>query len=97
MLGWGTVTMDADYGLYALFHSSEHPPGFNGSFYRTRKLTACWTKPALWSTRPSAAACMTKAISIIWEDAPWLFLYSEVQLTAIRTNVRALWSTRMRA
>ncbi|MCS6826019.1 MAG: hypothetical protein NZ553_05315, partial [Caldilinea sp.] len=28
-----------------------------------------------------------QAIDIIWEEAPWLFLYSEVQLTAIRTNV----------
>ncbi|MDR7454486.1 MAG: ABC transporter substrate-binding protein, partial [Armatimonadota bacterium] len=26
MLGWGTVTGDADYGLYALFHSSQWPP-----------------------------------------------------------------------
>jgi peptide/nickel transport system substrate-binding protein len=29
----------------------------------------------------------SEAISIIWEDAPWLFLYSEVQVTAIRSNV----------
>jgi ABC-type transport system substrate-binding protein len=40
MLGWGTPTMDADYALFALFHSSQHPPGFNGAFYENPEVDA---------------------------------------------------------
>lgn len=33
ILNWGTVTGDADYGLYALFHSDSHGSTGNRSFY----------------------------------------------------------------
>jgi ABC-type transport system substrate-binding protein len=87
MLGWGTVTMDADYGLFALFHSSEHPPGFNGSFYENPEVDRLLDEARIVVDEEERRRLYDEAISIIWEDAPWLFLYSEVQLTAIRTNV----------
>lgn len=87
MLGWGTVTMDADYGLYALFHSAEHPPGFNGSFYSNPEVDSRLDQARTVVDEAERRRLYDEAISIIWEDAPWLFLYSEVQLTAIRTNV----------
>lgn len=33
MLGWTTVTGDADYGTHALFHSDNHGPPGNNTFY----------------------------------------------------------------
>jgi peptide/nickel transport system substrate-binding protein len=87
MLGWGTVTMDADYGLFALFHSSEHPPGFNGSFYDNPEVDRLLDEARIVVDEEERRRLYDEAISIIWEDAPWLFLYSEVQLTAIRSNV----------
>jgi ABC-type transport system substrate-binding protein len=87
MLGWGTVTMDADYGLFALFHSSEHPPGFNGSFYENPEVDRLLDEARIVVDEEERRRLYDEAISIIWEDAPWLFLYSEVQLTAIRNNV----------
>jgi peptide/nickel transport system substrate-binding protein len=33
ILGWGTVTADADYGLYALFHSSQFGAPGNRTFW----------------------------------------------------------------
>jgi ABC-type transport system substrate-binding protein len=87
MLGWGTVTMDADYGLFALFHSSEHPPGFNGAFYDNPEVDRLLDEARIVVDEEERRRLYDEAISIIWEDAPWLFLYSEVQLTAIRTNV----------
>jgi ABC-type transport system substrate-binding protein len=88
MLGWGTPTMDADYALFALFHSSQIPPGFNGAFYENPEVDALLDEAR---TNPDPAArqqAYADAIAIIWEDAPWLFLYSEVQLTAVRDNVQ---------
>jgi ABC-type transport system substrate-binding protein len=88
MLGWGTVTMDADYGLFALFHSSEHPPGFNGSFYSNPEVDRLLDEARAVVDADERRRLYDEAISIIWEDAPWLYLYSEVQLTAVRTNVQ---------
>ncbi|HRL13822.1 MAG TPA: ABC transporter substrate-binding protein, partial [Aggregatilineales bacterium] len=87
MLGWGTPTMDADYALYALFHSGEAPPGFNGSFYNNPEVDALLEAARSTLDPAERQAAYDEAISIIWEDAPWLFLYSEIQVTAIRNNV----------
>lgn len=87
MLGWGTPTMDADYALYALFHSSEVPPGFNGAFYSNPEVDAALEEARSTLDPAARQAAYDRAISLIWEDAPWLFLYSEIQVTAIRNNV----------
>lgn len=87
MLGWGTPTMDADYALYALFHSSQHPPGFNGAFYSNPEVDALLDEARSTIDPAARQAAYAEAIAIIWEEAPWLFLYSEVQVTAIRKNV----------
>jgi ABC-type transport system substrate-binding protein len=90
MLGWGTVTMDADYGLYALFHSSEVPPGFNGAFYRNDEVDALLDAARTTVDLAERERMYAEAIEIIWNDAPWLFLYSEVQLTAVRSDVEGV-------
>lgn len=90
MLGWSTPTMDADYALYALFHSSQIPPGFNGAFYENPAVDALLDEARTNPDPAARQAAYAKAIEIIWADAPWLFLYSEVQLTAVRTNVTGL-------
>ncbi|MGL5123191.1 MAG: ABC transporter substrate-binding protein [Fusobacteriaceae bacterium] len=38
LLGWSTVTGDADYGLYPLFHSSNFGRPGNRSFYKNEKV-----------------------------------------------------------
>lgn len=38
ILGWTTVTADADYGLYALFHSSQFGSPGNRSFYKNDRV-----------------------------------------------------------
>ncbi len=87
MLGWGVPTMDADYALFALFHSSEFPPGFNGAFYSNPEVDALLEKGRSTLDPEERRAAYAEAIRIIWEDAPWLFLYSEIQVTAVRKNV----------
>lgn len=87
MLGWGVPTMDADYALFALFHSTEHPPGFNGAFYDNPEVDALLDFARSTLDQQERLDAYAEAIEIIWEDAPWLFLYSEIQVTAIRNNV----------
>lgn len=87
MLGWSTPTMDADYALYNLFHKSNVPPGFNGAFYDNPKVNELLDKGRTNTDAKARAADYAEAIKIIWDDAPWLWLYSEVQVTAIRKGV----------
>jgi len=89
MLGWGCVTGDADYGLYTLFHSGEWPKkGMNASFFKNEKLD-----PVLDAARSTAnpeerKKLYKEALTIINDDAPWLFLHSEVQMVGVRANVK---------
>ena len=87
LLGWGTVTGDADYGLYALFHSSQ-APNPNRAFYNNAVVDALLDE-ARTSNDPSLRQQLyADAQALIWNDAPWLFLYSESQVVAVRDNVR---------
>lgn len=91
LLGWGTVTGDADYGLYALFHTSQHvPAGSNRAFY-SNSVVDVLLDEARSNTDPSVRETMySDAMRIIWDDAAWLFLHSETQLVAVRDNVQGL-------
>ncbi|MEX2501392.1 MAG: glutathione ABC transporter substrate-binding protein [Trueperaceae bacterium] len=91
LLGWGTVTGDADYGLFALFHTSEHVPnGSNRAFYSNPEVDAL-LEEARTNTDPAAREALYEdALQIIHEDAPWLFLHSETQLVAVNDAVNGL-------
>ncbi|MCW3490178.1 glutathione ABC transporter substrate-binding protein [Dethiobacter alkaliphilus] len=90
MLGWGTMTLDADYGLYALFHSSQFPPSNNVSYYVNDEVDALLDEARVTADRAEREAMYEEAIQTIWEDAPWIFLYDEGQVNAVRSNVQGL-------
>lgn len=88
MLGWSTPTMDADYGLFSLFHSSaQAPAGFNRGFYNSGVVDSSLNLGRTDTLPANRQYQYSQAIQAIWQDAPWLFLYSEVQVDAIRKNV----------
>jgi len=91
MLGWGAVTGDADYALFALFHTSEHvPAGSNRSFYSNLVVDALLDEARSNPDTSVRAALYADIMELIWSDAPWLFLHSETQLIAVRDNVQNL-------
>ncbi len=90
MLGWGTVTLDADYGLYALFHSSQWPPANNVSYYANADVDALLEEARVTPDRAVREALYSEAIELIWNDAPWIFLHNEGQVNAVRSNVKGL-------
>ncbi|MDQ3397465.1 MAG: ABC transporter substrate-binding protein, partial [Deinococcota bacterium] len=88
MLGWGTVTGDADYGLYALFHTSQHvPDGSNRSFYSNPEVDALLDEARSTTDQSAREGLYAEAMQIIWDEAAWLFLHSETQITAVRDEV----------
>ena len=90
MLGWGTMTLDSDYGLYALFHSSQFPPSNNVSYYVNEDVDALLDEARVTADRAAREEMYEEAINIIWEDAPWIFLYDEGQVNASLSNVKGL-------
>ncbi|NLG08151.1 MAG: glutathione ABC transporter substrate-binding protein [Deinococcales bacterium] len=91
LLGWGTVTGDADYGLYPLFHTDQQRPvGSNRGAYSNERVDEL-LDAARTNTDPEERLAMyEEAMRLIWDDAAWLFLHSETQLVAVRDDVQGL-------
>jgi len=91
MLGWGCVTGDADYGLYTLFHSKQWPKvGMNASFYGNEKLDQLLDAARSTANPEERKKFYKEALTLINEEAPWLFLHSEVQMVGVRANVKGI-------
>ncbi len=89
MLGWGCLTGDADYGLYTLFHSGEWPKkGLNASFFKNEKLDQLLDAARSMANPGKRKALYEEAMTIVMDEAPWLFLHSEIQLVGVRSNVK---------
>ena len=91
MLGWGTVTLDADYGLYALLHTRQwNPNGNNRGFYSNERVDELLDQARVETNPNQRAPMYHEAVQLIWEDAPWIFLYNAAQINAVRTDVEGL-------
>lgn len=90
MLGWTTVTGDADYGLYALFHSDEWAPRSNRVFYSNKRVDELLDRARAELDPAVRKRLYAEAIEIIWAEAPWAFLFFPTNLQAARTNVEGM-------
>ncbi|TVR86666.1 MAG: glutathione ABC transporter substrate-binding protein [Trueperaceae bacterium] len=91
MLGWGTVTGDADYGLYALFHTDQHvPAGSNRSFYSNALVDQLLDDARSTADDSLREQLYADVLQLLHTDAAWLFLHSETQLVAVRDGIEGL-------
>ncbi len=91
MLGWTTVTSDADYALYALLHGDEWAPdGSNRSFYRNERVDELLDAARRNPDPDAREELYAEAIELIWEDAPWVFILFSQLRYGVRDNVRDL-------
>ncbi len=91
MLGWGCVTLDADYGLFPLFHTSEWAPvGSNRSFYSNPVVDNLLDQARVETNPATRLAIYADLLRVLWEDAGWLFLHYEGQINAQRTVAKGL-------
>lgn len=88
ILGWVTVTGDADYGLYSLFHSSQHGGAGNRTFFENDKVDELLDKGRTSIDEDERLEAYNEAQEIIVEEAPQLFLYFENQNAGIQNNVK---------
>lgn len=88
ILGWTTVTADADYGLYALFHSSQHGSnGSNRTFYTNTRVDELLDLGRRTIDADDRLAAYYEAQELIRDDAPWIFTWNGENVSASSTSV----------
>lgn len=87
ILGWVTVTADADYGLYALFHSSMAGDPGNRSFYSNPRVDELLDAGRREIDPEKREAIYHEVQEIIVEDAPWVFLIATSAVNGWRDYV----------
>lgn len=88
ILGWGTVTGDADYGLYALFHSTQFGQAGNRTFYKNAEVDRLLDLGRKATDPNQRRQVYDQAQKLIFEEAPWIFLAFADELHANRTYVK---------
>lgn len=79
ILGWTTVTGDADYGLYALYHSGQHGDAGNRTFYSNPEVDRLLDIGKTEVDQDKRLEAYKEAQELIVADAPQLFLYFQNQ------------------
>lgn len=87
ILGWVTVTGDADYGLYALYHSTQHGSAGNRTFYTNAEVDKYLDEGRTTVDPDARLAAYKAAQEIIVEDAPQIFLYFDNQNVGHQNHV----------
>lgn len=88
ILGWVTVTGDADYGLYALYHSSQHGSAGNRTFYDNSEVDKLLDEGRTSGDEDARFEAYSRAQKQIVEDAPQMFLYFQTQNVGMQDYVK---------
>jgi len=88
ILGWVSVTGDADYGLFPLFHSSQFGSAGNRTFWSTPEMDALLEAGRLATEDNERLAIYAEAQQILRDEAPWIFLNQGETLMATAPNLQ---------
>ena len=87
LLGWGTVTGDADYALFPLFHSSAHSPSTNHSLFYNPEFDDLIERARVSSDPDERLALYWEAQDILREYAPWVLLSNNIVRLPAQNNI----------
>lgn len=83
LLGWGPFVTDAHFTLHGQFHSDNAPPkGLAAAHYSNPVLDDLLVKAMSEVDEDKRKELYARAIEIIWHDAPWIFLYTQLSFYA---------------
>ncbi|WP_031547221.1 glutathione ABC transporter substrate-binding protein [Salinicoccus luteus] len=88
VLGWSTVTGDADYGMYPLFHSEMHGDPGNRSFLSNDELDALLEEGRQETDPEARQEIYTEAQEMLVDIAPMAYIHHQNYLTGVRTDVQ---------
>lgn len=87
ILGWTTVTADADYGLYALFHSTQVGSPGNRTWFNDARVDELLTVGRTTLDTSARSAAYAEAQQIIRDQAPWIFVNTGENVAGSAKNV----------
>ena len=88
-LGWVTSNADADYSLYALFHSKDAPPvGWNTSRYVNPKVDALVEQARRSLNQTEREKLYGEVQDILAKEMVWIPVYTTKEIIATRATVK---------
>lgn len=87
ILGHSNPTGDADYQMYAMFHSSQIGGGGNSTFYNNPEMDALLEAARRETDPVEREAIYAEAIALVTEEAPMSFLLHQQYLNGVADNV----------
>lgn len=88
LLGWTTVTADADYGLYPLFHGESSAQAGNRTFFRNDRVSELLDIGRGSIDQNERLRAYQEAQEIIADELPWVFLQTRENVSGFRNTVR---------
>jgi len=93
ILGWSTPTLDADYAVYALFHSNNIGDPGNRSYYSNEEVDELLDRGRQEPDPDERLKIYSELQEILIEEAPMLYLVYNEDLTGVNDNVKNFWVT----
>ena len=89
--GWSASTGDADWGIRPLLATASFPPGSNFGFFSDKQLDDL-IQAGLASADPKVRQeAYAKAQDMVWEKAPWGYLFVETLVAAKNKNLKGIY------
>jgi peptide/nickel transport system substrate-binding protein len=87
LLSWASVTLDADYALYEVFHSGQQ---YNLAYYKNPQVDAWLEQARASSDQNQRKELYAQTQKQIMEDAPQIFLHYEPQILGMKSDLQGL-------
>ncbi len=91
ILGWVTVTADADYGMYALFHSNNQGEAGNRTFLANNELDELLDAARQEGDPDVRFDLYTQAQEILVEEAPMLYTHHQQYIVGVSNDIQGFW------
>lgn len=91
ILGWTTVTGDADYGMYPLFHSDNFGTAGNRTFFATDELDSLLEEARQNPDQDERQELYSQAQEILVDEAPMSYIHHSEYLLGVSETVEGLW------
>jgi len=88
-LGWVTTNRDADYSLYAMFHSGQFSPkGWNRNRYKNPEVDKLLDEARSSQDRAQRKELYAKAQDILADSASWIPIYNTKEIFVLNKAVK---------
>lgn len=91
ILGWTTVTGDADYGMYPMFHSDNFGTAGNRTFFATDELDSLLEEARQNPDQDERLELYSQAQEILVDEAPMSYIHHSEFLLGVSEDVEGLW------